>query len=132
YPDRTFAAHVETLSPLLSDQRRTLRVLFELSDPDNVLRPGMFAEVGLGTDDREALLIPADALLHISQEDYIVVGAGPGKWRVTLVRTGEEHEGTFEVLRGLAPGGTVIGSVAILLKPAVMQALSLATGGEEE
>jgi hypothetical protein len=132
YPDRSFAAHVETLSPLLSDQRRTLRVLFELSDPESVLRPGMFAEVGLGTDDREALMIPADALLHINQEDYVVVGAGAGKWRVAAVRAGEEHEGTIEILRGLSPGSTIVGSGAILLKPAVRQALTQAAGGKDQ
>lgn len=132
YPDRTFAAHVETLSPLLSDQRRTLRVLFELSDPESVLRPGMFAEVGLGTDDREALMVPADALLHINQEDYIVIGAGAGKWRVAAIRAGEEHEGSVEILRGLAPGSTVIASGAILLKPVVRRALAQASGGKDD
>lgn len=131
YPERTFDAHVETLSSLLTAERRTLRVVFELSDPSDILRPGMFAEVGLGTDPRETLLLPADALLHINLADYVIVAAGPGQWRVAPIRVGEEHEGFFEVLHGLSPATTVIGSGAILLKPAAMQVLHLG-GGEDQ
>ncbi|MGE5191246.1 MAG: efflux RND transporter periplasmic adaptor subunit [Deltaproteobacteria bacterium] len=131
YPARTFDAHVETLSSLLSHERRTLRVLFELSDPEEVLRPGMFAEVGLGTDEREALLVPAEALLHVNLDDYVVVAAGDEEWKPVKVRVGEQHDGSFEVLQGLSPADTVITRGAILLKPAVMQALSRASQGKK-
>lgn len=119
YPDRAFDAHVETLSSLLTQERRTLRVLFELNDPDQVLRPGMFAEVGLGTDDREAILVPADALLHINLYDYVFVLAGDGLWKPQQVKVGEQHEGAFEVREGLSEGQTVISRGAILLKPSI-------------
>lgn len=131
YPEKTFDAHVETLSSLLLSERRTMRVLFELSDPDEVLRPGMFAEVGLGTDPREALLIPAEALLHVQADDYVVAAADEGKWKVAKVRVGEQHAGSFEVLSGLAAGDKIITRGAILLKPAVMQILSRATQGKK-
>lgn len=119
FTDRKFDAHVELLSPLLTNERRTLRVLFELSDAENVLRPGMFAEVGLGTDERETILLPAESLLHISMNDYVLVAAGPGLWKPTRVRVGEQFHGTFEVQQGLSPGQTVLSAGAILLKPSV-------------
>jgi hypothetical protein len=129
YPDKTFDAHVEMLSTLLTHERRTLRVLFELSDPEGVLRPGMFAEVGLGTDEREAILISGDALLHIGLEDYVVLQTADGNWRPALVRVGEEHQGSFEVLQGVAAGQTIITRGTILLKPSVAQVLQ---GGRPE
>jgi multidrug efflux pump subunit AcrA (membrane-fusion protein) len=131
YPAQTFDAHVETLSSLLSHDRRTMRVLFELSDPDEVLRPGMFAEVGLGTDEREALLVPAEALLHVNLDDYVIVAAGDEKWKPVKVRVGEQHDGSFEVLQGLSSGDTIITRGAILLKPAVMQVLNRASLGKK-
>jgi RND family efflux transporter MFP subunit len=130
YPTRTFDAHVETLSSLLTNDRRTMRVLFELSDPDEVLRPGMFAEVGLGTDERQAILIPAEALLHVNLDDYVVAAAGEGTWRPLKVRVGEQHSGSFEVLHGLTAGDTIITRGAILLKPAAMRVLSRAGLGK--
>ncbi|MGQ0636053.1 MAG: efflux RND transporter periplasmic adaptor subunit [Planctomycetaceae bacterium] len=119
FPERKFDAHVEMLSALLTQERRTLPVLFEISDSDGVLRPGMFAEVGLGTDEREAILLPGDALLHINMNDYVLVSAGAGLWKPTQVRVGEQFAGSFEVLEGLQPGQTVISRGAILLKPSI-------------
>ena len=130
FPDKTFDAHVETLSSMLNHERRTMRVLFELSDPSQVLRPGMFAEVGLGTDDREAILIPAEALLHVGLDDYVVVAADEGTWRPVKVSVGEQHQGSFEVLKGLQTGQTIVTRGAILLKPAVVQVLNRAHSGK--
>ena len=58
-PGVVFSARVEELGSVLSTERRTLRVLFDLTDEQDQLKPGMFAEVGLGTDEREAFLIPS-------------------------------------------------------------------------
>lgn len=123
FPEHPFDGHVETLGSLLSTERRTLRVLFELNDPDGLLRPGMFAEVGLGTDRREALMVPADALLHLNLDDYVVVAAGEGLWCAERVSVGERHDDEFEVLEGIAPGQTIVSRNAILLKPAIAQSL---------
>ena len=58
FPDTKFSGRVGSLAPTLSKELRTLRVFFELSDPQGRLKPGMFAEIGLGTDTRQALLAP--------------------------------------------------------------------------
>ena len=131
YPDRPFDARIKRLSALLTHERRTVHALFELTDPDASLRPGMFAEVGLGTDEREALLIPAEALLHSRMDDYVVAAAEGGKWKPVPVRVGEQHQGAFEVEQGLGEGATIITRGAILLKPVLNQALSRA-GGEKK
>jgi cobalt-zinc-cadmium efflux system membrane fusion protein len=123
FPGRPFNARVTSLSSLLMRERRIVRVLIELEDPDGELRTGMFAEVGLGTGEREAVRIPAEALLHTNVTDYVVVAAGNGRWKPVAVRVGEQHTGAFEVLEGLRPGETIITDGAILLKPAVIQAL---------
>jgi len=123
-PGETFAARVKSMAPTLSSERRTLRVFFELEDPRSHLRPGLFAEVGLGTEPRDAILIPADAVLHIGRADYVLVRAEPGTWRVTEVQVGEASGAEVEVLSGLAVGNEVIESGAIILKPLVVEALS--------
>ena len=129
YLDRSYPAHVEMLSSSVTAERRTLRVLFEVNDEQNVLRPGMFAEVGLGTDPRDAVLIPAESLLHIGQKDYVLVDDGDDEWRAAAVVVGEPHDGIFEVLDGLKQGQRVISSGSILLKPTVAQALQSFSSG---
>ena len=122
-PKELFPGRVKSIAPVLSAERRSLRVLFTIDDPDDKLRPGMFAEIGLGTDARESLLIPADAILHIGHVDYVLVSDGPEAWRVTEVQVGEPLRNEIEILSGLSEGDRVIGKGAILFKPLVIRSL---------
>src|SRR5262249_29598474 len=59
FPNRVFTGRVSAISPVISKDKRVLNVQFTVKDPANEIRPGMFAEIGLGTDRRQALLMPA-------------------------------------------------------------------------
>lgn len=122
-PDRSFSGKVRAIAPVLSKERRSLRVLFDIADPQDQLRPGMFAEIGLGTDAREALMIPAEGVVHVGRADYVLVASGDGDWRVTEVQVGELRDGLVEALRGLQAGDRVAGQGVILLKPYLVQVL---------
>jgi len=122
-PDAVFLGRVARIAPTLSPERRTLRVLFELPDPSNRLKPGMFADVGLGTAQREALLVPAEALLHVGRGDFVLVRSEQSPWRVQDVEVGEDHGDRVELLRGATAGQEVITGGAVLLKPLVVQVL---------
>ena len=121
FPGESFPGSVRSLAPTISKERRTLRVFFQLSDPQGRLKPGMFAEIGLGTDARKTLRIPADGVLHVGQSDYVLVASKGGDWKITEIKTGEQYGNRIEVLEGLQPGDRVIGAGAILLKPYVVQ-----------
>ncbi len=122
-PGRVFRGVVRSVAPALSPERRTLRVFFELDDRGAILKPGMYAEIGLGTDPRLAVLVPADGVLHIGGADYVLTAAGVGAWRVTEVQVGERAGEHVEVLGGVKGGEQMVGHGAILLKPLVVQAL---------
>ena len=123
FPDRTFPGHVEALGSALLGDRRTLRVLFDLNDREHILRPGMFGDVGLGTEPRNVIVIPTQALLHVGSREYVLVAEGPG-WRVQEVVVGEVRHDSAELIKGLKAGDQIITDGAILMKPAVMQALA--------
>ena len=123
-PDTPLHGKVRSLGSAVSRERRTLPVVFELHDERGLLRPGMFADVGIGGEARETLLVPADSVLHLGREDYVIVAGGPGAFRVAAVHVGDLHQGRLQVLDGVKPGERVVGSTAILLKPYVAAALS--------
>jgi hypothetical protein len=125
YPNVVFPAQVETISSTVTPERRTLRVLFYVSDDKHMLKPGMFAEVGLGTDERPAIQIPATSLLHIGRDDYVLLDTGSDEWRVAKVRVGEIRHERCEVLEGLKDGDRIISRGAILLKTLAGQALAI-------
>jgi RND family efflux transporter MFP subunit len=131
-PGETFTGKVNSIAPVLSKERRSLRVLFVIHDPKDQLRPGMFAEIGLGTDARDALLVPADGVVHVGRMDYVLVaGMDSDTWRVTEVKVGELHGNQVEILSGLRPGDRVLGKGAILLKPALVRALQAEANGSK-
>ena len=127
FPDVTFTGNVGSLAPTISKDRRTLRVFFQLADSAGRLKPGMFAEIGLGTGGkdgkrgRDRLMVPADSLLHVGQSDYVILAGEAGLWKITEVKTGEQSGTRIEVLQGLKSGDRVIADGAILLKPYVVQ-----------
>ena len=128
-PDDLFSGRVKSIAPVLAKDRRSLRVLFTVDDLKDQLRPGMFAEIGLGTDARDALLAPAEGVIHVGRADYLLVATPEaGVWRVTPVEVGEVREGRIEVLKGLTAGSRVIGQGAILLKPVIAKAAQLNGG----
>jgi hypothetical protein len=121
FPGESVPGIVRSLAPTITKERRTLRVFFQLGDPQGRLKPGMFAEIGLGTGQRTTLRIPADGVLHVGQSDYVLVGTPSGGWKITEIKTGEQYGNRIEVLQGLQAGDRVIGYGAILLKPYVVQ-----------
>ncbi|HMP16795.1 MAG TPA: efflux RND transporter periplasmic adaptor subunit [Gemmatales bacterium] len=128
-PKETFPGRVKSIAPVLSAERRSLRVLFTIDDPDDKLRPGMFAEIGLGTDNREALLVPADAVLHIGRADYVLVSDGENTWRLAEVQVGEPYRREIQILSGLQEGQKLIGKGAILFKPLAVRILQMLEAG---
>jgi multidrug efflux pump subunit AcrA (membrane-fusion protein) len=122
-PNREFTGKVSSIAPVVLKEKRVLNVQFTVEDPENVVRPGMFAEIGVGTDKREALLMPADGVLHVGDKDYALHGGNAGTWEIADVETGELRGTSVEVLAGLKAGDRVLGKGAILLKPVVAHAL---------
>jgi hypothetical protein len=126
-PNQVFDGKVRSIAPVLSKERRSLRVLFTITDLNDQIRPGMFAEIGLGTDARDALLVPAEGVVHAGRADYLLVGAdAPDTWRVTEVRVGDLRGAEVEAVAGLKPGDRVLGRGAVLLKPFVVAAAGAA------
>lgn len=127
-----FRGKVTSIAPVLSKERRSLRVLVVLHDPKDELRAGMFAEVGVGTDARETILVPADAVLHVDRADYVLVMTEGQTLRVTEVQVGEARSTDVEVLSGLPAGVQIVGKGAILFKPLIVQALQEQAGKREQ
>jgi hypothetical protein len=122
-PNQVFTGKVSGISPIVMKDKRVLNVQFIVKDPDNVVRPGMFAEIGLGTDKRQALLMPVDGVLHVGNKDYALLATDGGAWKITEVEVGELRGTNIELLGGLKAGDRVLGRGAILLKPVIVHAL---------
>jgi membrane fusion protein, heavy metal efflux system len=104
-----FEGKVGRISPTLSKERRSLRVLIALDDPKSRLHPGMLTEVGIGVDSRNAMLVPRDAVMSVGRSSYVLVADEGNKWRTCEVQVGESPDAKhIEILSGVKPGDRVL------------------------
>ena len=104
-----FDGKVGRISPTLSKERRSLRVLIALDDPKARLHPGMLTEVGMGVDARSALQVPREAVMSVGRCSYVLVADEGNKWRACEVQVGESPDSKrIEILSGLKAGDRVL------------------------
>ncbi|MGE0775215.1 MAG: efflux RND transporter periplasmic adaptor subunit [Sphingomonadaceae bacterium] len=115
FPGERFAGRVIAILPSTQAQSRTITVRAELSNPSLRLKPGMFAQVSLAPERRQALLVPSEAVIRTGERTLVMIAQERGGYRPAEVRIGREAKGRTEVLAGLAPGEKVVTSGQFLL-----------------
>jgi membrane fusion protein (multidrug efflux system) len=107
FPGRTFVGKVASIDSRVDLATRSVTVRALLANEDGALRPGMFLNVSLANDEREALVIPEEALTPEAVRQYVFVVAD-GKAERREVRIGGRRPGSVEIVAGLAAGEQVI------------------------
>lgn len=115
FPGEVFSGRIIAILPSAAADTRTLTARAELRNPGLRLRPGMFAQVSLASDRREALLIPSEAVIRTGERSLVMIQLAKGRYRPAEVRVGREAQGKAEILAGLAPGEKVVVSGQFLL-----------------
>jgi len=115
YPGELFSGRITAILPSAQADSRTLTVRAELPNPGLRLRPGMFAQVTLSPEPRDALLIPAEAVIRTGRRNLVMLAQGKGGFLPAEIRIGREANGQIEVLAGLAAGEQVVVSGQFLL-----------------
>jgi Cu(I)/Ag(I) efflux system membrane fusion protein len=115
FPGEAFSGRVVAVLPSAQTESRTITARIELPNNGLKLRPGMFAQVSLAPERREALLIPSEAVIRTGERVLVMIAQGEGGFRPAEVRIGREAKGRTEILAGLAPGEKVVVSGQFLL-----------------
>ncbi len=115
-PGEVFAGVVDYVYPVLDARTRTLRVRLRFDNPEERLKPNMYARVSVfGNTHLDALSIPRDALIRAPSNSRVVVAEGDGNYRVHEVMTGIESGDWVEIVAGLEAGDRVVTSAQFLL-----------------
>lgn len=97
--------------------RRTVPLVFELPNPNGLLRVGMFAEVrvwaGESIDD---LAVPASAIVDEAGQDVVYVMLGGESFERRVLRLGIRDGDYVQVLSGLEPGERIVTRGAYLVR----------------
>jgi cobalt-zinc-cadmium efflux system membrane fusion protein len=110
YPDRVFKGSISDIGAILDPSIRTGKVRIQVENPGNVMRIGMFATAtfhGKRAETRTA--VPASAVLHLHDRDWVYVPAGDGTFRRLSVQGGAILPGNLqEITSGVNPGQQVV------------------------
>jgi len=130
-----FEGEVYAIDPQLDVSGRALLIRARLSNPGDVLRPGLFARIDVVLERRaNALLVPESAIVPTKQGST-VFRIKEGVVEIAPVETGLRRRGEVEILSGLAVGDLVVTGGQLKLRPGapvqvVGQAQPGAAGGE--
>jgi RND family efflux transporter MFP subunit len=107
-PGRAFEGRITLVYPVLAEMTRTVKVRLEFPNPDLALKPEMYAEVEIGSDLGERLVVPDSAVISTGERDVVFVDRGEGFFEPREIRLGVRLPDTFEVLEGVAEGEEVL------------------------
>ncbi len=117
YPNRTFKGRVSNIGALLDPNIRTAKVRIEVPNP-GFMRLGMFAKATFRGQTTEAhTIVPASAILHMHDRDFVFVPAPGNKFRRLEVMSGgllPENTKLQEIKSGLKPGQQVVTNALVL------------------
>lgn len=107
--EKTFDAVVTFIAPTVDPGSRTLRVKAEVDNSEGVLRPGLFARIHVGTDQRKSvLMVPEEALVQREGSGWLYLIEAGDRVRRVQVETGYQREGRIEVRGSIAAGDRVV------------------------
>ena len=115
YPKLALKGKIQNILPALDSNLRTAKVRLEVDNP-GMLRFGMFVTATFyGLQKEKHASVPAGAILHLHDRDWVYTPAGPGQFRRLEVTAGNMLPGNRqEILSGLAPGQQVIANALVL------------------
>ena len=109
YPDKVFFGRIGNVSPVLDPTLRSAKVRIEVANP-GLMRVGMFVTATFHGQKKEMhAAVPATAVLHLHDRDWVYVAAGGKRFRRVEVTSGNMLPGNMqEILSGIRPGEPVV------------------------
>jgi Cu(I)/Ag(I) efflux system membrane fusion protein len=115
-PGRVWEGEVEFVYPTIDPKTRTLQARLRFDNPDEALKPNMYATVNIyAGPKRDVLSIPREALIKTGSEQRVIVALGDGKFKPRKVTSGMESGDFVEITGGLNEGDRVVTSAQFLI-----------------
>jgi len=107
FPGRRFTGKIVYIGPVVETSGRDQVVEALVENPDEELRPGMFASSELGVGTRELPVVPERALFGREGARRVFVVQG-GRVEERVVLAGDAKSGAVPIVTGIEPGDRVV------------------------
>lgn len=116
YPDRVFAARIETVSDFVDPSTRMIKVRASVDNPERALKGEMYVTGEISGQAGDSVLVPAQAVFLVGDRHFVFVEEGKGRFRRTEVVREAEVGGQVAVRNGLKAGTRVVTAGSLLLQ----------------
>jgi len=115
YPSQTFTGRISNVLPVLDPTLRTAKVRIEVRNP-GLMRVGMFVTATFHGQKKEThAVVPATAILHLHDRNWVYVSSGDRKFRRAEVAVGQTLANNMqEIVSGIQPGQQVVTNALVL------------------
>ena len=115
YPDKVFTGRIGNISSILDPTTRTAKVRLQVANPGLLMRVGMFVTATFHGQKKERVAaVPATAILHLHDRDWVYVPMGGNKFRRVGVHAGANlPEKMQEIRSGVEPGQQVVSNALV-------------------
>jgi Cu(I)/Ag(I) efflux system membrane fusion protein len=114
-PDRQFPGRVSFIEPVVQELTRTVKVRVEIDNRQDLLKPGMYADLTIEHDMGTGLLIPDAAVLRTGERDLAFRALPEGRFEPVEVKLGARFGERWEILGGLDEGDEIVISAGFLI-----------------
>jgi Cu(I)/Ag(I) efflux system membrane fusion protein len=115
-PGRVWEGEVEFIYPTIDPKTRTLQARLRFDNPDEALKPDMYARVRIYAGPKQDILsIPREALIKTDKTQRVIVALQEGRFRAQEVIAGMESGDFVEIISGLNEGDKVVTSGQFLI-----------------
>jgi membrane fusion protein, heavy metal efflux system len=115
YPKVALKGRISNIGAILDPNIRTAKVRIEVENPGLMLL-GMFVRATFhGQEKQVRSVVPASAILHLHDRDWVYVAQGAGSFRRVEVQCGLQlPSARQEILAGIGPGDRVVMNALLL------------------
>jgi cobalt-zinc-cadmium efflux system membrane fusion protein len=115
YPNRVLKGRISNVGQVMDPNLRTAKVRLEVDNP-GLMRFGLFVTATFhGQTKEKHASVPATAILHLHDRQWVYQPAGNARFRRLEVTAGNMLPGDMqEVVSGLEPGAKVVANALVL------------------
>jgi cobalt-zinc-cadmium efflux system membrane fusion protein len=115
YPDKVLKARISNIGQVMDPNLHTAKVRLEVENP-GLMRLGMFVTANFhGMEAERRATVPATAILHLHDRDWVYMPTQQGHFRRVEVVSGNMlPDGMQEIKSGIKPGDKVVANALVL------------------
>jgi len=117
YRGQPVEGKVTFIYPQVKPETRTVQVRIEVANPDEKLKPDMYADVTFHAGDEKAAVttVPVSAIIDSGAKQIVLVAKGEGRFEPRTVKLGRRGDGFVEIVEGLKAGEDIVTTATFLI-----------------